>query len=392
MKPRTGSSRRPPRPGGGPHHAQTVNHSDRRSARRRRVRAAALVVSVVVSLGVALLTWWTARQDDRTPQPQPAAGTPYPTFASDNVFEVEVTQAPVDRRSDAMIENLLGQIEPHYNGIAALNVHEFHQSLWVAQDSTPPVTVRFEDCQDKGYVPDDLFNGRRQFVDVPIPPGAQPAEGSDRTLSVWSPSQDRLWEFWIAQKEPEGWSACWGGRIDEVSQNRGYFTAPFGASASGLVTVGTMITVPEARERNIEHAMALTLIAPARWDRVRYPAQRSDGYSTDPAAIPEGARLRLDPQVDVESLGLTPLGAAIARAAQRYGFIVVDQAGAVAVITESGQATQARTGTDPWPRILGDVPAHEQLRNFPWERMQVLAEGHDAPSTTPSDGASDPPP
>ena len=175
------------------------------------------------------------------------------------------------------------------------------------------------------------------------------------------------------KKEADGaWSACWGGRIDHVSSSRGYFPAPFGVSASGLVTVGSMITLAEARAGRIDHAMALALIAPARWDRWRFPAQRSDGTDPSADAIPQGARLRLDPSLDVTTLHLTPLGEAIARAAQKYGFIVVDTAGAVAVMAESGVPDEARTGTDPWPAILRGVPAYEQLRGFPWSKVEVL--------------------
>lgn len=355
-------------------------------SRRRYVPpaiAGALVLLLFV-IGVVILLW----QGREEPQPTPPSPTPTespisrPEFAPENVFELRVDDAAVDPRSDAMVDHLQGQIEPHYSGIAALNVDEFHQSMWVAEPSTPRTTVRFDDCQDKGHVPDGLHNNEKQFVDVPIPQDARPAAGTDSTLSVYSPSEDRLWEFWIASQDAQGrWSACWGGRLDDVSQQKGYFENPFGAAATGLVTVGSMVTVEEARNREIDHAMGLALLAPASFEEFRYPAQRSDGYSDDPAAIPEGARLRLDPEVDVDSLDLTPLAAAIARAAQTYGFIVVDKADAVAVIAESGHQQELRTGTDPWKEILDDVPPHEQLRNFPWDRMQVLDEEFGAPQS-----------
>lgn len=182
------------------------------------------------------------------------------------------------------------------------------------------------------------------------------------------------------EKKGSDWTACWGGRIDHVSASPGYFPNPYGVSASGLVTVGSMITLAEARSLQIEHAMALALLHPG--SGVRYPAQRSDGPDHSASALPEGTRLRLDPDVDVESLPMTPLAKAIARAAQKYGFIVVDTAGAVAVMGESGKAIKARTGTDPWLEILGDVPNYKQLEHFPWERMQVIREDVGAPVTS----------
>ena len=101
-----------------------------------------------------------------------------------------------------------------------------------------------------------------------------------------------------------------------------------------------------------------------------YP--RSDGSSSDPAAIREGTRLRLDPSVDVDALRLTPLAKAIAKAAQTYGFIVTDRGGAVAVMAEGVDVHRERTGEDPWAQMLSGVPSYEQLKGFPWERTQVI--------------------
>lgn len=346
--------------------------------------SALLAVALVVVIGlVAALVTTLDRSGPRPAPTEPARPTAeptagqreaYPHFAPDNVFDVDVSTAPVDPKSGAMIANLVGQITPHYGGIAALNTREYNPVLYVVDETTPRVTVRFDDCQKKGYTPTGLFDGPKYFVDVPVPADAQVAKGTDSTITLWSPATDQLWEFWVMKPEVKGgWSACWGGRIDGVSRNRGYFPPPYGVSASGLVTVGSMITLAEARERRIDHAMALALIAPARWDRWRFPAQRSDGTDPGADAIPQGARLRLDPSIDVATLGLTPLGEAIARAAQTYGFIVVDTAASVAVMAESGLPDEARTGTDPWASILGDVPTYKQLEGFPWSRLEVLA-------------------
>ncbi len=355
----------------------------------RRHRRAVVVCAVAAIIAGLVLVWRGVVPRPAAAPPSPTvvpASTPtagergaYPRFARDNVFTRDVRDAPVDPESKAMIANLVGQITPHFGGVAALNAREYNPVLYVVDENTPRVTVQFNDCQKKGYRPTGLFDGAKQFVDVPIPPDAQVARGNDSTITLWSPSTDQLWEFWVMRKDAKGaWSACWGGRIDEVSANQGYFPDPYGVSASGLVTVGSMITLEEARARRIEHAMALALIAPATWNRWRYPAQRSDGTDPAPDAIPQGARLRLDPTLDVSTLGLTPLGEAVARAAQTYGFIVVDTAGAVSVMAESGLPEQANGGVDPWKEILGGTPTYAQLKGFPWSRLQVL----DAPDET----------
>ncbi len=143
---------------------------------------------------------------------------------------------------------------------------------------------------------------------------------------------------------------------------------------------GTMITLAEARAGRINHAVYL-VVPTVRADSWSYPAQRTDGNSTNADAVMEGQRLRLDPSLDVAKLGLTPFGAMVARAAQQYGFIVVDKAGAVGVVTESGLPTKVLTGTDPWPGLLqlGTYDQYRLLAGFPWNRLQALPPDYGRP-------------
>lgn len=305
-----------------------------------------------------------------------------------NVFTQDISSAPVAADSPAMVAKLTRQVTDHYNGVAALNSTQYNASMYVVDAATPRVDVRFDDCQKKGFTPQGLLDGARQFEGVPIPADAQPAVGTDKALSIVSPSTDQVWEFWVAQKDGDGWSACWGGRIDHASANVGRFEHPYGATASGLPMVGSMVTLAEARALRIDHAVSLVLVDNAAQDTFSYPANRSDGQDTAQHAIPIGSRIRLPKSVDVERLGLSPLGAAIARAAQTYGFIVVDTSGAVAVITQSGQEEQARTGVDPWPGILGGVEPYHVMAGFPWDKVEIVEKDYGAPSgaASPSTG------
>jgi hypothetical protein len=92
--------------------------------------------------------------------------------------------------------------------------------------------------------------------------------------------------------------------------------------------------ISELRNGVIPHALALN-IPFARPNVFSYPAQRTDGTSTDPDAIPEGAHFRLDPTLDLSKLNLPPMTRTMAEAARRYGMIVRDQTGwAVAMFGE----------------------------------------------------------
>ncbi len=114
-----------------------------------------------------------------------------------------------------------------------------------------------------------------------------------------------------------------------------------------------MVSINDVRSGRIDHAVALAIPLDQVASGFVWPAKRSDGESTAADAIPEGARLRLDPSLQVESLGLTPIGTMVALAAQQYGFIVTDRSGTVAVPAEGPYAYRAAVGVDPWRHLNG---------------------------------------
>lgn len=303
----------------------------------------------------------------------------YP-FGPASVWRQRVDSAPLAADSEAAVAYLDQSVVSRYGGVAALNVHQYGNSFYVAPRGTPRVDVAFDDCQGKGGTPPGLTGPAGQFSGVPIPAGVVPPAGTDKQTTVYSPSTDQLWEFWVLEPTgPSSWKACWGGRIDHVSRSPGWFAGGFGASASGLSCAGGTIFLDDVRRGSIDHALSLAVTDPAIWSRVSWPAQRSDGWDTDPRALPEGTRLRLDPRINVSALRLHPLAAMVARAAQVYGFIVTDQAGAVALTAESGAAEQATTGRDPWAAVLGNTPDYSVLAGFPWDRLQVLPQDYGRP-------------
>ena len=110
-----------------------------------------------------------------------------------------------------------------------------------------------------------------------------------------------------------------------------------------------------------------------------WPAQRSDGWDGDADAIPEGTHLRLDPTINVDALPLHPLARMVAKAGQKYGFIVTDKSGAVAVVAESGAPYEAWRGVNPWTALIRGTPMYNVMRNFPWQSLQVLPKDYGKP-------------
>jgi hypothetical protein len=127
------------------------------------------------------------------------------------------------------------------------------------------------------------------------------------------------------------------------------------------------MTIKELQAGQIDHALAFGI--PNTATNFRWPAQRGDGHTTGSAAVPQGTHFRIDPSVDLTKLGLTPLGLVIARAAQKYGFVVRDTSGCVTVYAED----PGTTGSDPYGQLFGGRWPFEVLAGFPWDRLQVVA-------------------
>jgi hypothetical protein len=121
----------------------------------------------------------------------------------------------------------------------------------------------------------------------------------------------------------------------------------------------------------IPHALAMD-IPYALPKTYSWPAQRTDGASASPTAIPEGARFRLDPKLDIGKLNLPRVTRMMAVAAQRYGMIVRDQTStALAFFAENWVPygmTNPYTGTNG---IFGGKTPVALMRSFPWDRLQL---------------------
>jgi hypothetical protein len=144
--------------------------------------------------------------------------------------------------------------------------------------------------------------------------------------------------------------------------------------------IAGVITRADAQSGHIDHAVAFAIPDTAKGKRV-WPAQRTDGASTDAYALPEGARLRLDPKLDLSKLTMTPLVRMIAEAAQKYGMVIRDRTYSTNVfVTEEPHAGE----TNPFKPLLDGQSPSDALKAFPWTHLQMLQ----APAC-PASGACD---
>jgi hypothetical protein len=286
--------------------------------------------------------------------------------------------APVDPRSGSVVAALSEEVKRELaSGVGP----------WIAtrQCSTPLYLVpRQQPTLRVGLTHPNVFWRKglaRAFRRVPLPVTARPANCVDLHLTVWQPATNRLWEFFHLRKEDGNWEADWGGAMKHVSQSSGFYakdswpglSAPnWGATGTSLSVIGGVMLLRELRAGDVDHALAMN-VPEARAGVFSWPAQRSDGIGPS-MAIPEGARLRLDPTLDLTSLDLPPLTLTIARAAQRYGVVVRDQTGSSNGIALFGEDPTRWKG-DPYrgkSGFFGNETPDQLLSSFPWDSLQLL--------------------
>jgi hypothetical protein len=283
-------------------------------------------------------------------------------FAPTSFWNAHLSRHPaIARRSRAYVAELAAQV---HNFDPWLNSSSYGVPVYVVGAHVFKVRVKLDT-----WAPDL----QRAFDAVPIPERARSAAGSDAQLTVWQPSRNRLWEFWQLRQIGGRWTARWGGEMNDVSRNPGYFTHSgltndWGATATGLPLLGGLITFQDLERGYIDHALALSLVEtePEYWS---WPAQRTDGgiFDKERAEIPEGMRFRLNPGLDVNALHLPPLDRMLALAAQRYGIVVRDKSGAV---TFYGQDPVGIA--DPWPDAFENEYPNNVLDLFPWKDLEAL--------------------
>ncbi len=288
--------------------------------------------------------------------------------------------------ADASLDPRSAKLAGAFGAEAASEVREDEegkQGPWISIDTTAYSVPIYTVPADQPTVRVTLKGGKTSALQaawdaVPLPPEAQPAAGTDGHLVVWQPSANRLWEFWRLVHGPEGWYASWGGAMQDVSSDPGVYGTHawpgakpgWGASASSLSIAGGLITLEDLQLGQINHALAIA-IPNVRVGEYASPAQRTDGKSSDPLSLPEGAHLRLDPHLDLAALHLPPLTLMIAKAAQRYGMFVRDGGPVVAFYAQD----PVSTGTNPYLGSNGYFEGKNPMKflaAFPWSHLQLL--------------------
>jgi hypothetical protein len=233
-------------------------------------------------------------------------------FPSDNPWNKDISQEPVDPNSSTLIASigLTTGLHPDFGTVwngAPIGIPYVVVS---GSQGKVPVTFEYADESDPGPYPVP--------PDAPIEGG--PTSSGDRHILVVDKDNKKLYELFAAYKEGTGWRAGSGAIFDLSSNN----LRPAGwtsADAAGLPIFPGLVRYDEAVEKGaINHALRFTVSRSRR--AYVAPARHFASSNTDPNLPPMGMRVRLKAGFDI-----TPFPApvrVILTAMKKHGMIVAD--------------------------------------------------------------------
>lgn len=258
------------------------------------------------------------------------SGCPRP-YSDASPWNTPVGDAPVHPRSAFHVAALTGALSS--------DPTQYTYPVYPVGAMTPRVQVRisgmFSNVSGSGAT---MVNQQGGTVTLPVPPGAAAAAGSDAqvifidhlTGSEWGASHFRHTAGGYTAWNVYHYNVRWSGVPPRTASG-----GVFANRGAGVPYLAGLIRPCEIAAGRIDHALAFAYDAP-RGDFVR-PATKSDGASSDPRDLPEGARLQLNPRLSpaqIRSWGCTGPCFTIARALQVYGMYVIDNSGRPKVMAE----------------------------------------------------------
>jgi len=147
---------------------------------------------------------------------------------------------------------------------------------------------------------------------------------------------------------------------------------------SGFAFLGGVIWPSELAAGEINHPLSFSYEFPKAGGPVA-PATDSDGVSTETFALPEGARIQLDPNFDLDSLSLTSYERTIARAMQEYGLILVDRGGAgpIGLYAIDPSSASSNDYTDSWGTADFITLDNLQIADLPFRVLELPPQDSD---------------
>lgn len=242
------------------------------------------------------------------PAPTPTTAPPAPAgrdarlwpFAPTSPWNTPIgTNAQFAATTDPRYANLT-------DAYTAINAQTWSMATYVASPSDPIRTVTSTAGSWQYQIPDNAV-------------AAGPADG-DRQLLVIDSTGQYVDECWLASKQGVNWSCAYHVR----NSLRGAGVLEGGTRAYGGSALGGLIRTWELQQGSIRHALALAVPRRDMMHGPVWPANSEDGNATYGGSLPMGSLVSIPRTVDLNSLGLSPGGLAIATALRDYGAYLAD--------------------------------------------------------------------
>lgn len=286
-------------------------------------------------------------------------------YKKNSVWNTPIGPSPkYDPHSDEMIAT----IGLKNKGQITSDATQFSYTLYFIDENTPRWDVPCIKYQCSIVTPQGRTR-TRVLNNVPIPPNATPSSGSDAQMIIIDKTTYDEYDLWGVQRTETGWvvnngsvyNILWDGMPTE-----------YGSRGAKVPYFAGLIRPWEIIQGRIEHALAFGYPEPSKEPRCVFPASGTDGKSTLPYAIPEGARLQLDPsltEVDFDAMGLDRTGKIIARALQVYGMFLIDYSGRPKIYVEdlSNNPYATQLWTNPELNLTSKT-----ISNIPYTSFRVL--------------------
>lgn len=295
--------------------------------------------------------------------PPPTTSTPTPSgtaafgigwgrpWAPATPYNQPIPANPVlDAGSQAMVAQM------SRTGRATANLYDYADPVFDADAASPTYSVM---CL-KPWGTCDLAT-----KPIRIPADARPTPGTDGRMIIVDWVRRESCDFWQARKTATGgWEASWGTCAPIDGDGRG---PRGGATGAGINALAGVVRTYEMRQGKVDHA--LSLATDNSCTRVfRYPATKTDGASSRTDCIPEGARIQLDPTINVDAIpGITQGEKVVAKALQTYGAYNRDNAGSPMAFAFESPIGES----DPYPAV-GFAWDYYNMPHIPWHRLRVL--------------------
>lgn len=246
-----------------------------------------------------------------------------------------------DSNSAAMIGTISGSLRS--------DPTQYTYPVYLADSTTPRVTMT---CSGTASTinQDGTRTSSSQMSGVPIPASATASSGTDGQIVIIDRTTGDEYDIW--QFTPP--SSCVNMTKYAAGVYRTAAETTYISRGAGVPYFAGLVRPWEIAQGHIDHAIAFAYPSP-RSTRCVYPASKTDGTSTGTYSIPEGARIQLDPAVDVNTIsGLSAAGRVIARALQVYGAYLIDVSGSNKLYPES--SITANWGTTVTATTVSAIP------------------------------------